>query len=407
MKLIISPIRTRLTIEHISALMFIKFNGANIRTWKPEYYVRTCLRRHRTADDTRTRRDTRNTHSLFGFLGLAGKYLFEKKFGQVYPGMPRKLGGKYGKTTGELTSGQRAYAERQRQLGRDYQLARQRGFTGSWIDWLRTRGDRTTQVPPLEVVTPFSPQRERPVPFETQQEEPQAGPSRQVDDSSHLEGMEHIFDESMNIDDGTRETRGVTGGGGVSNPIGSTESANKHLSIPRSLGLHKYTFRFSKSRIFYTYGYSFKQITKKQTVAVTDGGVQDLGDYVYMITPLATLPVDMIGFYMDYAEANMIFGKIKILQTNVTVVPQGIRTAFDYGTTLSGTATSEHCSIGCSGIGLNNQLYCTHGALTSTSDKPMIPTDITGLNNQLYCTHGALTSTSDKPMIPTDITDMD
>ncbi|KAK9708482.1 Capsid protein VP4 [Popillia japonica] len=225
-----------------------------------------------------------------------------------------------------------------------------------------------TQVPPLEVVTPFSPQRERPVPFETQQEQPQPGPSRQVDESSHLEGMEHIFDESMNIEEGTRETRGVTGGGGVSNPI----------------GLHKYTFRFSKSRIFYTYGYSFKQITKKQTVAVTDGGVQDLGDYVYMVTPLATLPVDMIGFYMDYAEANMIFGKIKILQTNVTVVPQGIRTAFDYGTTLSGTATSEHCSIGCSGIGLNNQLYCTHGALTSTSDKPMIPTDITDINPSVW-----------------------
>ncbi|KAK9738901.1 Capsid protein VP4, partial [Popillia japonica] len=302
---------------------------------------------------------------------------------------------------------------------------RQRGFAGSWIDWLRTRGDRTTQVPPLEVVTPFSPQRERPVPFETQQEQPQPGPSRQVDDSvpfetqqeqpqpgpsrqvddsSHLEGMEHIFDESMNIDDGTRETRGVTGGGGVSNPIGSTESANKHLSIPRSLGLHKYTFRFSKSRIFYTYGYSFKQITKKQTVAVTDGGVQDLGDYVYMVTPLATLPVDMIGFYMDYAEANMIFGKIKILQTNVTVVPQGIRTAFDYGTTLSGTATSEHCSIGCSGIGLNNQLYCTHGALTSTSDKPMIPTDITDINPSVWLEKfygtGSLTGKDDDvPMI--------
>ncbi|KAK9737470.1 hypothetical protein QE152_g10688 [Popillia japonica] len=148
----------------------------------------------------------------------------------------------YGKTTGELTSGQRAYAERQRQLGRDYQLARQRGFTGSWIDWLRTRGDRTTQVPPLEVVTPFSPQRERPVPFETQQEQPQPGPSRQVDDSSHLEGMEHIFDESMNIDDGTRETRGVTGGGGVSNPIGSTESALRQTNnrAPESADRTKY-----------------------------------------------------------------------------------------------------------------------------------------------------------------------
>ncbi|KAK9679697.1 hypothetical protein QE152_g39792 [Popillia japonica] len=50
---------TRLSIEHISALMFIKLNGPNIRTWKPEYYVRIWLRRHRTADDTRTRRGKR------------------------------------------------------------------------------------------------------------------------------------------------------------------------------------------------------------------------------------------------------------------------------------------------------------------------------------------------------------
>jgi hypothetical protein len=56
MNIIVSPTRTRLTIKHVSALMFIKLNGPNIRTWKPEYYVRTWLGRHRSADDTRTRR---------------------------------------------------------------------------------------------------------------------------------------------------------------------------------------------------------------------------------------------------------------------------------------------------------------------------------------------------------------
>lgn len=107
-----------------------------------------------------------------------------------------------------------------------------------------------------------------------------------------------------------------------------------------------------------------------------------------MCTLLATLAVDMVGFYMDYAESNMIFGKVKILQTNVTVVSQGIRTAFDQG-----TATSEHCSVGCTAIGLNNKLYCTHGSITSSSDKSMIPTDV------IY-RQGPLSGADDKvPMI--------
>lgn len=58
MNIIISPTRTRLTIEHVAALMFIKLNGPNIRTWNPDQYVRTWLRQHhRSADDTRIRQE--------------------------------------------------------------------------------------------------------------------------------------------------------------------------------------------------------------------------------------------------------------------------------------------------------------------------------------------------------------
>ncbi|KAG8249970.1 tRNA splicing endonuclease 54 [Homalodisca vitripennis] len=46
MNVIISPSRSRLTIRHVSALIFIKLNGPNIRTWKLEDYVTTWLRQH-------------------------------------------------------------------------------------------------------------------------------------------------------------------------------------------------------------------------------------------------------------------------------------------------------------------------------------------------------------------------
>lgn len=55
MNLIITPTRTRLTVEHVSSLMFVNLHGPNLRDWDPEPYVKTWLRKHRTADDTRTR----------------------------------------------------------------------------------------------------------------------------------------------------------------------------------------------------------------------------------------------------------------------------------------------------------------------------------------------------------------
>ncbi|GBN82821.1 hypothetical protein AVEN_204197-1 [Araneus ventricosus] len=54
MNIMVTP--TRLSTSNISSLMFINLNGPNIRKWKPELYVRTWLRKHRSADDTRTKR---------------------------------------------------------------------------------------------------------------------------------------------------------------------------------------------------------------------------------------------------------------------------------------------------------------------------------------------------------------
>lgn len=55
MNLIITPTRTRLTVPHVSSLMFVKLHGPNLSDWDPEPYVKTWLRKHRTADDTRTK----------------------------------------------------------------------------------------------------------------------------------------------------------------------------------------------------------------------------------------------------------------------------------------------------------------------------------------------------------------
>lgn len=56
MNQIITDLRSRILTKHVSSLMFIKHHGPNIKEWNVEPYVKTWMRRHRTADDTRTRR---------------------------------------------------------------------------------------------------------------------------------------------------------------------------------------------------------------------------------------------------------------------------------------------------------------------------------------------------------------
>ncbi|XP_072097715.1 E3 SUMO-protein ligase KIAA1586-like [Mobula birostris] len=55
MKLRISTTHSRILINHVSALMFVKLHGPPLVQWNPELYVTSWLRYHRSADDTRTR----------------------------------------------------------------------------------------------------------------------------------------------------------------------------------------------------------------------------------------------------------------------------------------------------------------------------------------------------------------
>lgn len=126
-------------------------------------------------------------------------------------------------------------------------------------------------------------------------------------ESEHFEDMESIFQESMHMDE---TNGGVYGERGVANPLSTMESVNRNFTIPRTVGLNKYSFLF----------FPFKQITVKQTQREAIVNVRYLSELLYMFTPIATLPIVILDFYMDYEEANIIFGKIKVLESNVIVV---------------------------------------------------------------------------------------
>jgi len=56
MNLICSDLRSRLTIQNISNLMFINVNGPPLSQWNPTDYVKSWLFKHRSADDNRSRK---------------------------------------------------------------------------------------------------------------------------------------------------------------------------------------------------------------------------------------------------------------------------------------------------------------------------------------------------------------
>jgi hypothetical protein len=73
MNTIITKSRSRLLIPHVANLMFVKINGPPIQKWKPDEYVISWLRQHRSATDKQTRMASRtdnnvNENPLWKFL---------------------------------------------------------------------------------------------------------------------------------------------------------------------------------------------------------------------------------------------------------------------------------------------------------------------------------------------------
>ncbi|KAF0754597.1 E3 SUMO-protein ligase KIAA1586-like [Aphis craccivora] len=61
---ICTKLRARLTMVNIANLMFININGPPLDNWNPEYYVKTWLVHHGTAEDSRTKPTQPNKHKV-------------------------------------------------------------------------------------------------------------------------------------------------------------------------------------------------------------------------------------------------------------------------------------------------------------------------------------------------------
>lgn len=137
--------------------------------------------------------------------------------------------------------------------------------------------------------------------------------------------------------------------------------------IPRSVPSNSTVISFKKSRILYSYGYSVQNIQSSPTID-------------QFTTSLALIPVDFLPFYLSYSEFISLPYGAKVVEVWCTVAPLGTRTAFDTGTTLSGSATSEYIPIGICITGANKSFYGSNKVYTTNATKPMVPTGLSKID---------------------------
>lgn len=163
------------------------------------------------------------------------------------------------------------------------------------------------------------------------------------------------MDETLREDDGTGSggRAGARGGGGGVEILGL---ANSH-------GTFNFSASYSKSRVWYSYGIA-QQFLPMDTPKTLFG----------YTTPMAFIPVDFLPFYMTEQEYNCLPPNCWVKSVSCNVKVLGVRTAFDIGATVTGTATSEYVPILHTAIGLNNNIHIMNKGYLLDAAKPMVPT---------------------------------
>lgn len=152
------------------------------------------------------------------------------------------------------------------------------------------------------------------------------------------------------------ENPSTGGGGGRSGgAVASNEGVTK---IPSLLGLKTLHLTFKKRWYKYTYGISHTKIAAKKSVA-------------RLCTPYAYYIVDWLPFYLSKQEYKSLPMASKIVSVSAKIQFLGTRTAFDHGTTLSGTATTEYIPIAKYVVGLNNKLFIENRSYKLQATEPM------------------------------------
>lgn len=166
-----------------------------------------------------------------------------------------------------------------------------------------------------------------------------------------------------------RHRRGLGGddaqGGGSGGGAGRGSVAANAGSVPllRSADVSgKYTLTFRNKFIIKSWAYSGK-VVKTDAAIVKEykndkilAGTSANLPQPTRCTSLAMLPVMHVAFYLSPVEWEMLPESSRVLKAGVRVIPLGNTVSFDYGSSLAGSATSEHVVLYARAKGLESKL---------------------------------------------------
>nr|QNS31047.1 putative structural protein [Frankliniella occidentalis associated densovirus 1] len=187
------------------------------------------------------------------------------------------------------------------------------------------------------------------------------------------------------LDDESRKrvkrSAGQSGGAG---PSGGSEGAAPPVPLRRSHAkTTPATMTLTNKFLMKSWAYGFATFGDK---AVFDYSKAKAGDVSLInqpqvrTTPMCYLPVMNLAFYMSPIEYATLPPTTKVTNASVRVIPIGNQVSFDYGASLTGSATSEHVVMYCRSIGLENHIPVYPYWYKANPTDPMVLTEATRIH---------------------------
>nr|QVW56836.1 MAG: VP4 [Phylloscopus inornatus ambidensovirus] len=154
----------------------------------------------------------------------------------------------------------------------------------------------------------------------------------------------------------------ASGSSGPRGAHGASSSGSPLVPLSKSTASDGWSMNFTKSRTAFAYAYCNAQLNLQS--GLFDG----------VCTSMAYVPVDWLPFYLSPQEFSSLPPHARITDVWCKIKVIGVRSAFDTGSTLSATATSEYCPILHTCVGLNNKFNISNVKYTTAAAAPMVPT---------------------------------
>ncbi|GLV40070.1 hypothetical protein CBL_02955 [Carabus blaptoides fortunei] len=322
---------------------------------------------------------TCNWHAITGYLGLLAKYIGESVFGSLYPGVTLMPPAKY------KNRGQYLYGRKQTQFG---EL------------WRAYKSIANHNIPFSQFRSLFGTKEKYEALCERVHQSNIGRLPAWTDAPPYEASNEETLEDLLNVLRGL-SNENIAGPSGVRRStiteVESQISSSNSLSPPDKRAKHSDTLQTYESPesagdspVDSVLNLGFMEPEIPEMMDLTQDDNVNSGTTAYAITriadvqngkeflttPLAYVPVDNFGWYMNETELHSLNGFCKIMEVKSKCIVLGTRTSFVTGESITAQATHEHIPIVVSSVGLNRRCYYEIHGYNVDAAKHMIPTTL-------------------------------